>query len=158
MLGCIIACAPVAAADRAAGRDAEIHVWLDRWAAAFRDHDLDAIMAMYAPDVVSYDIVPPLQLVGKAAYRASYEHFLAQYQGAIEVEFRDLRIIAGEDIAFATMLQHISGTQKGGQRSTIWTRVTAGYRKINGAWLDVHDHVSVPSDFETGRAQLDLVP
>jgi hypothetical protein len=29
---------------------------------------------------------------------------------------------------------------------------------MNGRWLAVHDHISVPVDFDTGKALLDLKP
>jgi hypothetical protein len=29
---------------------------------------------------------------------------------------------------------------------------------MNGKWLIVHDHISVPADFESGKAMLDLKP
>ena len=48
----------------------EIRGWLDRWTKAFTEEDVDAIMALYADDVIAYDIVPPLQYVGKSAYRS----------------------------------------------------------------------------------------
>jgi ketosteroid isomerase-like protein len=115
-------------------------------------------MALYAPGVVAYDIVPPLQYIGADAYRKDYEEFFAQYEGPIDIELRDLHIIAGDGVAFATSLQRISGTLKNGQKSDIWVRVTNGFRKINGRWLDTHDHVSVPVDLASGKAVLDLKP
>ena len=136
----------------------ELREIFDRGERAFNEHDVDAVMALYAPDVVAYDIVPPLQYVGKDAYRKDYEQFLAQYQGPIEVEYRDVHIVAGENVAFAAAVERITGTMKNGQKSTMWARGTAGYKKVNGAWLDVHDHISVPTDFETGKSLLDLKP
>src|SRR5437870_5389588 len=53
----------------------EIRAWLDRWTKAFTKQDVDTIMALYTDDVVAYDIVPPLQYIGKAAYRADYQQF-----------------------------------------------------------------------------------
>jgi len=47
---------------------------------------------------------------------------------------------------------------KNGQPSDMWLRATSGLRKMNGKWLIVHDHVSVPIDFETGKAVLELKP
>ena len=138
--------------------EAEIRQWLDRWAKAFRAHDVNAIMSLYAPGVVAYDIVPPLQYVGADAYRKDYEEFLAQYEGPIDIEFRDLHIIASDGVAFATSLQRISGTLKNGQKSDVWVRVTNGFRKLNGRWLDTHDHVSAPVDLASGKAVLDLKP
>src|SRR5882724_457865 len=58
-----------------------IRDWLDRFTKAFSEKNLEAIMAFYADDVVAYDVVPPLQYVGKDAYRKDYEQFLALYEG-----------------------------------------------------------------------------
>jgi len=52
-------------------------------------------MSMYASDVVACDIVPALQYVGDEAYRKDYAQFFAQYDGPIEVEFRDVKIFVG---------------------------------------------------------------
>jgi uncharacterized protein (TIGR02246 family) len=140
--------------------ETEIRAVYDRWAAAFKARDLDAIMSVYASgnNLVAYDIVAPLQYVGRDAYRKDYEEFLAQYQGAIDVEYRDLRIVAGNDVGFVHALERISGTLKNGQKLEFWLRATSGLRKINGKWLIVHDHVFVPADFETGKALLNLTP
>ncbi len=140
--------------------ETQIRQLYDRWAKAFRAHDVDAIMSIYAPAdaLIAYDIVPPLQYVGNAAYRKDYETFLAQYDGPIDVEYRDLRIVAGDDVAFIHTLERISGTLKNGQKSDLWIRATSGLRKINGKWLIVHDHISAPVDLDTSKAVLDLKP
>jgi uncharacterized protein (TIGR02246 family) len=140
---------------------AEVQEVLDRWAKAFRDKDIEGIMAVYAAGnaVVAYDIVPPLQYRGKDAYRKNYVEFLDQYTGAIEVEVRDPHIAAGNNVAFIHALERVSGTLKStGQHSDLWMRATSGLRKIDGKWLIVHDHISAPADFATGKAVLDLKP
>jgi uncharacterized protein (TIGR02246 family) len=150
---------PSAATDATRIQDhgeAEIRQWLDRFAKAFGARDVNAIMALYAPDLVAYDIVPPLQYVGRDSYRKNYEEFLAQYKGPLDIEYRDLHIFAGGDIAFAATLERISGTLLNGEKSTVWVRVTSGFRKIDETWFDIHDHVSVPTDFATGKSKLDL--
>jgi len=147
--------APAQSKNRA---ETDIRDWLDRWTKAFGAKNLEAIMALYADDVVAYDVVPPLQYVGKNAYRKDYEQFLAQYEGNLHVEVRDLHIDASGDLGFATGLELISGVLKSGQKSDVWIRFTSLYRKTNGHWLDFHDHVSVPADMESGKAMLDLKP
>jgi len=144
----------------AKNNEAAIRELYDRWASAFRARDIDGIMSVYTPGdaVVAYDIVPPLQYVGKEAYRKDYEVFLAQYDGPIDIEYRDLRIVASGNVAFLHALERISGTMKNGQKSDIWVRATSGLRKIKGKWLIVHDHISVPFDLNTGKAVLDLKP
>ncbi len=146
------------AASRDSNSEAAIRQWVDRWAKAFRGHDLDGIMALYAPEVVAYDVVPPLQFSGREAYRKDYAEFLAQYDGPIDVEMRELRILVDGNLAYAAGLERIGGVLKGGQRSDVWVRFTSIFRRRGGRWLDIHDHVSVPADFGSGKAVLDLKP
>jgi len=142
--------------DSAAAK--EIRGWLDRWTKAFTAKDVDAIMALYADDVTAYDVVPPLQYIGKAAYRADYQQFLSQYEDNLKVEVRDLHVDATGDFGYAAGLELISGTLKSGQKSAVWLRFTSLFRKSSGRWLDFHDHVSVPTDLESGKAMLELQP
>jgi uncharacterized protein (TIGR02246 family) len=133
---------------------------LDRWERAFRAKDIDAVMSVYVPGpgLVAFDVAPPLARVGRDTYRSNYEEFFAQYEGPLDVELRDLRIVAGNDVAFIHCLERMTGTLKGGQKSEVWLRVTSGLRRINGRWLIIHDHISAPADFATGKAVLDLKP
>ena len=143
-----------------ANDEAEIRQLIDRWAKAFRAKDLNAIMSIYEPGqaLVAFDVVPPLQYVGSDAYKKDNQDFLAQYQGAIDVQIRDLNIATGDGIAFSHALERNSGTMTNGQKSDLWVRVTDCYRKINGHWLVTHEHVSVPVDLDTGKAVLNLKP
>jgi uncharacterized protein (TIGR02246 family) len=142
--------------DNAAAK--EIRSWLDRWTKAFTKQDVDSIMALYADDIIAYDVVPPLQYVGKDAYRGDYQQFLSQYEGNLRVEVRDLHVGATGDLGYAAGLELISGTLKNGQKSDVWLRFTSLFRKSDGRWLDFQDHVSVPVDIESGKAMLDLKP
>jgi ketosteroid isomerase-like protein len=58
---------------------------------------------------------------------------------------------AGDKVGYAYTLEHMSGKQKNGQAVDFWGRCTSGFQKINGKRLDMHDHCSVPTDFETGK-------
>lgn len=140
--------------------EAEIRALYDRWAKAFEAHDIDGIMSVYAPGdaVVAYDVVPPLQYKGKDAYRKDYLEFLAQYDGPIHVEYRDMRILSSGNVGFIHALERFTGKLKNGQQTDLWLRATSGLRKMHGKWLIVHDHVSVPIDFDSGKAMLDLKP
>jgi len=136
----------------------EIRGWIDRWTKAVSAKDVDRVMELYTDDVVAYDVVPPLQYIGKGAYRADFQQFFAQYESDLRVETRDLHVGGNGDLGYATGLQMISGTLKHGQKSGVWVRFTSLYRKVNGKWLDFHDHVSVPVEIESGKAMLELKP
>src|SRR5215469_2296427 len=79
--------------------EAEIHDLLGQWEKAFRARDLDGVVTMYAPGdaVVGYDVSPPLQYKGKDSYRKSYENFFAAYEGPLEFEMRDARVLVDGD-------------------------------------------------------------
>ncbi len=147
-------------ARTAANDEAEIRQLLDRWAKAFRARDLSGIMSIYEPGqaLVAYDIVPPLEYTGFEAYKKDYQQFLDQFQGAIDIEYRDLSIIAGDTVAFSRGLERMTGIPKNGQKFDAWVRFTECYRKTNGHWLAIHDHISVPVDLDSGKAVLDLKP
>ena len=136
----------------------EIRAWIDHWRKAVSAKDIDRVMELYTEDVVAYDVVPPLQYVGKAAYRADWQQFFYQYESDLHVETRDLHVGGSGEFGYATGLQMISGMLKHGQKSGMWVRFTSLYRKVNGKWLDFHDHVSVPVEIESGKAMLDLKP
>lgn len=140
--------------------ESEIKALYDNWAKAFEAHDIEGIMAVYAPGdkLIAYDVVPPLQFKGKDAYRKDYLEFLAQYDGPIHVEYRDMRILSGGDLGIIHAVERLSGKLKNGQLSDLWLRATSAVQKIDGKWLIVHDHISVPIDFESGKAVLDLTP
>lgn len=138
----------------------QIRNLLTRWEHAFRAKDAAGVMAAYASGdvVVAFDVVPPLAKVGSDAYRRNYEEFFAMFKGPLAVELRDVRIVAGEDVAFLHCFDRMSGTLESGEPFDLWLRVTSGLRKINGEWRIIHDHVSVPTYFETGMAALDQAP
>ena len=125
---------------------------------ALRIKDIDGVMSLYADDLVGFDIVPPLQYVGAAAYRRRWLETFAAYTGPIEYEVRDLQITTHGELAFLRSLNHVQGTLASGQRTDLWLRWTACLRLIDGVWLVVHVHVSVPADLASGRAVLDLQP
>ena len=120
--------------------------------------DLEGVMSLYAPDIVSFDIVPPLRRVGAKSKEKNWMDAFAIYQRPFGYEMRDLTLSVGDDVAFAHSVNRVSGTLKNGNRTDFWLRWTACFRKIDGNWLVAQDHISVPFDPESGRASLNLAP
>ncbi len=145
-------------ATQHASDEADIRQRIDKLVEAIRAMDLEGVMSMYAPDIVSFDIVPPLQHVGAEAKRKNWLDAFAMYQRPLGYEIRDLTITVGDDVAFGHSLNRISGRLKNGNRTDFWLRSTTCFRKIDGNWLIVHDQVSVPLDLQSGRALLNLEP
>jgi uncharacterized protein (TIGR02246 family) len=138
--------------------EAEIRDLIDGFARAIRARDIDGVMSVFAPEVVSFDLGPPLQHGGGKTFMKRWQELFDSYTGPIDYEVRDLGIAAGDEVAFSHSLNRMNGTMKNGQKTDRWLRWTAGYRATRGKWLIVHEQVSVPVDLRTGQAVLDLQP
>ena len=138
--------------------EAEIKRVIEGGVEAVRARDIDGVMSIYAQEVVSFDIVPPLRHIGADALRKLWEEVFSVYQCPIYYEIHDLNITVGDDVAFIHSLNRINGTLNTGQKTDLWLRWTACFCKINGKWLIVHHQNSVPVDLEHGKAVLDLKP
>jgi ketosteroid isomerase-like protein len=135
----------------------EVRALLDSRSEAIWTKDIDQLMSFYSPDVVYFDVAPPLQYVGSAALRDRFLHWFAGSEGPIGQEIRDLNVLVGGDTAVAYMLIRASGTLKNGHKVARWVRATSCYQRSHHGWLITHEHVSTPVDLE-GRVPTDLVP
>ena len=138
--------------------EADIRQRIEAGVAAVRAKDLEGVMALYAPDVVSFDVGSPLRSAGAEAKRRAWVEVFAMYEGPLGYEVRDLTIAVGDDVAFGHSVNRISGVLKNGDKTDFWVRWTACLRKIERNWLIVHDQVSVPVDPQTRTALLNLAP
>ncbi|GHO60299.1 YybH family protein [Ktedonobacter robiniae] len=148
----------MAVKDNKKNDEAEIKRAIEHYVEALRAKDLDGVMAIYAPELVSFDIVPPLQYVGADAYRKHWGDGISSIPGPINYEIVDLSITVGDDVAFAHSFNRLTATMPNGQKIGNWLRWTACFQKIDGKWLIVHMQASVPVDMATGKAVLDLKP
>ncbi|MBB4909154.1 YybH family protein [Actinophytocola algeriensis] len=138
--------------------EALIRKLVDTTVDRLRAKDLDGMKRLYAPDVVSFDIDPPLQHAGVAAKLENWARVFTFFRD-VTYELRDLTLTVGDDVAFGHGFGRLSGTLRDGTATDgMWVRVTYGLRKIDGDWLIAHDQVSVPLDVATGRGVVDLEP
>lgn len=137
----------------------QIQRLMDNLAEAVRAKDAGRLIANYAPDVVAFDVIDPLQYVGADAVKERAEQWLANFEdGLVGYEISDLRISAGDDTAFCHSLNHIYAMRTDGNKIDMWWRATVCLSKTGDHWLITHIHSSVPFDMETGKASLDLQP
>jgi uncharacterized protein (TIGR02246 family) len=145
-------------AQRQTTDEADIRQRVERYVAAIRAKDLEAVMAIFTSDLVSFDLEAPLQHLGAGAKRKNWTRAFAAYGDPLGYEVRDLALTIGDGVAFGHSLNRISGTLKNGREADYWVRWTTGFRKIDGTWFIAHDQVSVPIDVESGRGLRDLQP
>ena len=136
--------------------EALIRQRVEDWANSIHAKDIDGVMSLYAPNVVSFDVGAPLRYVGAERKRTAWEEVFAAYTGPMTYEVRDLNVTTDGDLAFVHSVNHVKGTLASGHTQELWVRWTACFRRIDGVWRIVHDHVSVPADLEHGRAIVNL--
>jgi len=120
--------------------------------------DLASLGRAYAPDVVSFDVEPPLQHVGLDAKLKNWAKVFVVFE-SVTYEVRDLTVAVGDQLAYGYAFARLSGTLKDGTATTgMWVRVTYCFQKVDDAWVIAHDQVSVPLDIRSGKGAVDLQP
>ena len=136
----------------------QVKALLESQADAMRAKDIDRLMSLYSPEIVYFDVVPPLQYVGSAALRGRFQQWFDGWAGSIDMEVRDLTVLSRGEIAVAHWLSRASGIRTNGREAGSWVRATNCCQRSNDGWWITHEHVSWPVDPETGSADMELLP
>jgi uncharacterized protein (TIGR02246 family) len=123
--------------------EAQIKALIEAWADAVRRHDFPGILAHHTPDIVMFDVPPPLQSRGLEAYKKTWDLFFSCHKPSQTFDIEELAITAGEDVAFAVAIMRcVSSPPEDG---SFPFRLTIGLRYIDGDWRITHEHHSVPA-------------
>ena len=125
----------------------KIKALLEAWAVAVRRHDLPGILAHHAPDMVMFDVPPPLQCTGIEAYEQTWDLFFRYHKPGAAFDIEELTVTAGEDVAFAVAIMRCGpdSSSNPADRDGVPFRQTVGLRKVDGDWRITHEHHSVPA-------------
>jgi ketosteroid isomerase-like protein len=77
---------------------------------------------------------------------ATWNRFLSWSDKPVAFDFYDVKVTAGNDVAFATAIGRCAGTDAAGKHEKLEFRLTMGLRKIDGQWRILHEHHSLPSE------------
>lgn len=146
------------AAAAAAAAEQEVRAVHRQWFDGTAAKDLDGLMSHIAEDVVSYEHSEPLQHLGVESVREECRRGLEATSGAVGWDVPDLEVLVREDIAVAWGLNRMQAQQPDDETVETWSRGTRVFRRRDGEWVMVHQHVSFPFDPTTGRARTDLRP
>jgi uncharacterized protein (TIGR02246 family) len=125
---------------------------------AVRERDSATLAARPADDVITFDVLPPLNSRGSQAVVEHLQAWFDGYDGPIDYSVHDVQVSAEGDLGFGSFLYHVGGSLKTGDQVNMWVRATLCCRRIDGRWRIVHDHESVPFDPATGQALISLEP
>src|SRR5437868_7401065 len=132
--------------------EVQIQKQIENFVEAFCAKNVDLMMSLFSPDMISFDIIPPLQYIGSNAYRKVWQETFALFQGPIEIEISNLKIEGDERVAFSHSFLRLRAIMTNGQKIDRWERLTFCFKKIADKWLIAHEHVSLPVDLKTGTA------
>jgi uncharacterized protein (TIGR02246 family) len=124
--------------------EAALRELIAQWAKAVRDENLPGIRAHHDPDILVFDVPPPLLSRGLEAYMATWNIFYPSQARPIAFDFAEVEVTAGSDVAFATAIGHCDYLERG-NKTNLQFRLTMGFRKSDGQWRIVHEHHSVPA-------------
>jgi uncharacterized protein (TIGR02246 family) len=154
----ILASANAVAADPpAAGADkAAIQALEDTYNEGLNSKDVDKVMSVYAPgkQLFVFDVVPPREYKGWDAYKKDFEELFSGFPGPMKNTISEQTIHVVGSLAYGHNIQSGEFTGKDGTKVKIVVRTTDIYRKMNGKWLIVEEHNSVPIDMDTMKAEL----
>jgi uncharacterized protein (TIGR02246 family) len=139
-------------AARASTSDtAAITALYKQFGVAFEHKDLNGIMSVYVPgdSLFVFDVGPPREHRGWNDYREDWKQLFAGFKDNPTFEIVDFGMTMDGEIAYTHSAQRISANMGGKTRTTIVVRVTDVLRKMNGKWLIVQEHVSIPVDLNT---------
>jgi ketosteroid isomerase-like protein len=124
--------------------EGEIRTLIARWSKAVREQDMVGIRADHDPDILMFDVPPPFLSRGLDAYMATWGTFFAYQAKPVQFDFHDIAITTGNDVAFATAIGRCCDLSSG-EKVDLEFRLTMGFRKLEGRWLIVHEHHSIPA-------------
>jgi uncharacterized protein (TIGR02246 family) len=118
---------------------------VENWAAAVRAKDLDGILANHSADILMFDVPMPLASKGIDAYRKTWDLFFSWADDPVVFAINEMGVTAGNDVAYVTALMRCSGTEKNGEKIKLDFRLTMGLSKLDGKWIVMHEHHSIPA-------------
>jgi ketosteroid isomerase-like protein len=136
------------------GEEATIRSVLNDRLAALYDKDARRLAALYSPEVVSFDLAPPLLWVGPGDPQGWFD----TWDGPIVMALAHVNMRVGHQMAWCHCLSHLTGVKTDGEEVDLWFRTTYCLERTD-SWRIVHEHHSTPFYMDgSGLACLDLVP
>jgi PhnB protein len=136
--------------------EAELREVIDDWVDVLRDKDAAGVVSHQTEDFVQFALAPPLR--AEALDRNGLEDWFSTWEGPIEYEIRDQKIVTAGDVAFSHSLNRMRATTTEAEQTDLWFRQTLCFRRVRSEWKIAHEHESVPFYMDDARAAIDLAP
>ena len=104
----------------------------------------DVIQKNHAPDLVIFDVLPPMKYESAESYRRSWDDWQPETQSEGQFDLENLTVTAGSNIAFAHCFIRCGGAMPDGRLFKDLVRATFCLKKLEGSWTVMHQHISKP--------------
>lgn len=133
---------------------------LDAYADAVRRKDLEAFLALYADDVLLFDLWGTWSMRGIGAWRAAVSEWFSSLGDEYVVVRAEqaASTLAGDLAVGHAILTYTAFAADGRRRRSLDNRLTMALRRLDGAWKIVHEHTSAPIDHASAKAMLERPP
>jgi ketosteroid isomerase-like protein len=75
--------------------EAQIKALVEAWADAVRRHDIPAILAHHEPNIIMFDVPPPLQSKGIEAYERTWDLLFRYHKPGTAFDIEEIAVTAG---------------------------------------------------------------
>jgi ketosteroid isomerase-like protein len=96
---------------------------------------------------------PQREHVGQKDVRADVEKGFSGMKD-IKVQFLELKVITDGTLGYARSIQRFTATGPDGKPVDVTFRQTDLLHKVDGQWKILEQHISVPIDMQTGKAEM----
>lgn len=121
---------------------------IDTLVLAYQNKDADLATSFYIKDdrYALFDIMPPLIDAGFDRLYEKTAEFFAATDGPIALNVTDRHISASGDLAYLRGIMRADAKFADGREIATATRYTLIFQKIDGVWLVIHEHNSLPAE------------
>lgn len=147
--------AKAVARPASASARAELEALERTYNAGFNAKDVAKVMSVYAREgLFVFDVTPPREHASWASYDKDWHDLFAAFPGPLSNTISEQSLSVAGDTAWGHNVQTTHMTRADGTKDEVVVRVSDVYRKTGGRWRIVQEHVSVPVDLGTGKADL----
>ncbi|MFC4820930.1 YybH family protein [Dokdonella ginsengisoli] len=133
---------------------------LDAYAGAVRRKDVEAFLALYADDVLLFDLWGTWSVRGIDAWRAAVSEWFSSLGDEYVVVRAEqpASTVCGDLAVGHAILTYTAFAADGRELRSLDNRLTMALRCLDGGWKIVHEHTSAPLDHASAKAMLQRPP
>ena len=116
------------------------------WDKTLEKCNANELLQGYAEDVEVFDIGS--QLTGRNNFKELWESCFPYFGSVPQAIRRKFKLYASSELAFLHCYSKICGSNQPNPEESPWCRTTVCFHKAGSEWVVVHEHISMPIDFE----------